>query len=174
MDRSAYLRLLSILSLDFVINVPLVVVALVNVALAGSQSTANLPYGNWNEVHHAFGGFGNITTATAEEWSSSGKWIVFTVKWDEWVYVLHALVFFGVFGTTPEMVVRARNGFWLATEYTSCGTLRRPKATESTPPPDSSRVVGVSSLSSVEAGYVIYRCLHNGMLIFSAVAYHDL
>jgi len=48
---------------------------------------------------------------------------VFITKWDEWVYVLHAVVFFVVFGTTPEMRQYYWSVLWFIPER--CGYKRR-------------------------------------------------
>ena len=38
------------------------------------------------------------------------------IKRDEWLYVLHAIMFFCVFGTTPEMRSYYRSAFWFILE----------------------------------------------------------
>ena len=73
------------------------------------------------------GSLSTILQTPASDWSTSGTWSVFTVKWDEWVYVLHAVVFFGVFGTTPEMRHYYWSALWFIPER--CG-YKRPRASE--------------------------------------------
>ena len=41
---------------------------------------------------------------------------VWIVKWDEWIFVAHALVFFGVFGTTPAMRQLYTRALWYIPE----------------------------------------------------------
>ncbi len=38
------------------------------------------------------------------------------MKWNKWIYVIHAVMFFGVFGTTPEMRQHYRTAFWFIPE----------------------------------------------------------
>ena len=58
---------------------------------------------------------GSISQDPVSEWSLD-KWTIFTVKWDEWVYVFHAIAFFCTFGTTPEMRSYYRAAFWFIPE----------------------------------------------------------
>jgi len=44
---------------------------------------------------------------------------VIVIKWNEWLYVLHAVVFFSVFGTTPKMRQHYWSALWFVPER--CG-----------------------------------------------------
>ncbi len=88
----------------------------------------NYPYVSWKNVHDGEAGnlpglsLSSIVQMPASVWGTD-RWEVFTVKWDEWIYVVHAIVFFGVFGTTPEMRQYYRTAFWFVPER--CGYRRR-------------------------------------------------
>lgn len=88
---------------------------------AGQADTENYPYVSWANVHNGVGGLdpgvslSTINQVSANDWSSA-EWVFFSVKWDEWIYVLHAFIFFAVFGTTPEMRRHYRNAFWYIPE----------------------------------------------------------
>ena len=106
--RNRYNRLMMVACLDTLFNVPVLVTIVVTQISKGSDSSLNYPYISWKNVHEGVGGqlpgysLSSILQTPASLWSMD-KWDVFNVKWDEWVYVLHAVIFFGVFGTTPEM-----------------------------------------------------------------------
>ncbi len=74
--------------------------------MQGKGNPLNYPYISWKNVHDGAGGnapgttLSSILQTPAVEWSST-RWNVFNVKWDEWLYVLHAIMFFSLFGTTP-------------------------------------------------------------------------
>ncbi len=86
----------------------MLIIILVTSIAAGKYSPLNSPYVSWKNVHDGAGGLlpgaslSTILQTTASSWSTNG-WTVFDIKWDEWLYVLHAIIFFAVFGTTPEM-----------------------------------------------------------------------
>lgn len=94
--------------LDVLFNLPVLLISLITSILAGKNSPLNYPYMSWKNVHEGEGGsapglsLGSVLQVPASTWGTEA-WGVFDVKWDEWLYVLHAIVFFCVFGTTPEM-----------------------------------------------------------------------
>ncbi len=116
-----YFRLMIIACLDTLLNVPVLIIIIVKNILQGKDSALNYPYVSWKNVHDGAGGnfpglsLSSIVQTPASEWSTN-KWEVFTSKWDEWLYVLHAIIFFGVFGTTPEMRQHYRAAFWFIPE----------------------------------------------------------
>jgi len=63
---------------------------------------------------HASWGFVNdrslnvILKVSAQEWGTN-IWLVFAVKCTEWMYVLDAILFFSIFGTTPQAMRRYRS-----------------------------------------------------------------
>ncbi len=113
---SKYSRLMLIACLDTLFNVPVLITSIIVDILLGKEGALNYPYISWKNVHDGAGGnlpglsLSSILQVPASEWSASA-WSVFEVKWDEWIYVLHALMFFGVFGTTPEMRQFYRSAF---------------------------------------------------------------
>ncbi len=105
-----------IVCLDTALNLPFLIVALVQDIASGKANSANLPYKSWNNVHHGAGGtlppelgLGTILEVPAAVWSAD-KWLTVSVKWDEWIFVAYAIVFFAVFGTTSEMKKLAGGG----------------------------------------------------------------
>jgi len=115
-----------IVCLDTAVNLPFLLVALVQDIASGKSNSANASYKSWENVHHGLGGnippelgLGTILQVPAANWSMD-KWSVLSVKWDEWIFVFYAVVFFAVFGTTSEM----KN---LLLKYVRAVT-RRPKA----------------------------------------------
>jgi len=116
--------------LDTIFNVPVLIIDIVSAGLQGEHSSVNQPYVSWKNVHDGEGGLlpggplSTIVQTPASAWSAEGTWSVFFVKWNEWIYVLHAVVFFGVFGTTPEM----RQHYWSALWFIPkrCGYKRQP------------------------------------------------
>jgi len=116
-----YKRLMAITLLDTIFNLPVLVIILVTSIVAGKNNPLNAPYVSWKNVHDGAGGLlpgsslSSILKSPAFEWSTDG-WTVFDVKWDEWLYVIHALIFFGVFGTTPEMRHYYRRALWFIPE----------------------------------------------------------
>ena len=103
-----YNRLMVIAYLDFLFNLPVLIISLVTSILEGRSSPLNFPYISWKNVHDGEGGnapglsLSSVLQVPARTWGKE-TWGVFDVKWDEWLYVVHAIVFFCVFGTTPEM-----------------------------------------------------------------------
>ncbi|KLO06012.1 STE3-domain-containing protein [Schizopora paradoxa] len=98
-----YKRLMAIALLDTIFNLPVLIIILVASIASGKNSPLNSPY------------LSTILQTSASSWSTSG-WTVFDVKWDEWLYVLHAVIFFSVFGTTPEVRHYYRLALWFVPE----------------------------------------------------------
>lgn len=90
---------MAIAFLTLLLDLPVLMLVVTTRLLAGHGSDLNNPYRSWSFVRD--GSLSEIFQTTAEEWGCD-KWLVFTVKWNEWVYVLHAIVFFSIFGTTLE------------------------------------------------------------------------
>jgi len=127
--RTKYKRLMIIACLDTMFNLPILIAAVVMSGLAGDDSALNQPYTSWRNVHDGAGGnlpgtsLSTILQTLASTWSSGEIWNVFALKWDEWINVLHAVFFFGVFGTTPEMRRYYWSALWFLPER--CGYKRR-------------------------------------------------
>jgi len=107
--------------LDTILNLPLIVISIVTGILQGKDTTLNQPYISWKNVHDNGGGnlpglsLSSILQKPASVWSTD-SWTVFIVKWNEWFCVLHAVIFFSLFGTTPEMRRYYRTAFWFIPE----------------------------------------------------------
>jgi len=119
--HNKYNRLMVITCLDTIFNLPVDIAVVVMSNLPGKEGSLKYPYINWKNVHDGAGGIApglslsSITQTPASEWSADA-WGVLTTKWNEWCFVLHAVVFFGVFGTTPEMRQYYRSAFWFIPE----------------------------------------------------------
>jgi len=115
--HSKYSRLIAIACLDTIFSLPVLITSTITNILEGKDNTLNYAYISWKNVHDGAGGnlpglsLSSIVQTPASAWSAD-PWSVFVVKWDEWIYVVHALIFFSVFGTTPEMRQYYRSAFW--------------------------------------------------------------
>ncbi|KLO09459.1 STE3-domain-containing protein [Schizopora paradoxa] len=127
MTYNRYNRLMVIAYFDVLFNLPVLMVSLVTSILEGNKSPLNFPFKSWKNVHEGEGGnapglsLSSILQVPANTWGMD-TWGVFVVKWDEWLYVVHAIMFFCVFGTTPEMRRYYRNLFRFVPNR--CGTRR--------------------------------------------------
>ncbi len=133
--HNKYNRLMVIACLDTLFNLPVAILIFLANITQGKERSLNYPYISWKNVHDGAGGnapglsLSSILQTPASAWSTSG-WDVFGVKWDEWNYVLHAIIFFSVFGTTPEMRQHYRTAFWFIPER--CGYKRQRVSEEET------------------------------------------
>lgn len=98
-SQSHFLRMLVLGCFDMFITLPTQVIALV---ISAMDSAPFRFYNGWAYIHSDWGP--NLQPKSL--WST-GKWTVFIVHWDEWLYPFFALVFFALFGLTPE----ARKGY---------------------------------------------------------------
>jgi len=121
MNSSKYQRLMLIACLDTLTNLPMIIIVLATSISEGKNSAVNFPYVSWKNVHDGIGGLApgqslsSIIRIPASDWSTS-TFAVFQVKWNEWLFVLLAVIFFGVFGTTPEMRQYYRSALWFIPE----------------------------------------------------------
>lgn len=98
-SQSHFLRMLALGCFDMFITLPIQVIALF---ISAMDSPPFRFYKGWTYIHSDWGP--NLEPKSL--WSTS-KWTVFIVHWDEWLYPFFALVFFTLFGLTPE----ARKGY---------------------------------------------------------------
>jgi len=82
-------------------NLVMVMVTVVTGLVADQGSALKFPHANW--AFRQDGSLSVIHQVTAQEWGSN-IWLVFTVKWNEWIYVLDAIFLFSIFGTTPQAI----------------------------------------------------------------------
>ncbi|KLO05673.1 fungal pheromone STE3G-protein-coupled receptor [Schizopora paradoxa] len=107
-SKLEFKRLLVIACLDTAFNLPVLILITIYSVVSGSNDSLNYPYISWKNVHDGAGGnfpgtsLSTIMQVPASDWGTDG-WNIFNVKWDEWLYVAHAIMFFSVFGTTPQM-----------------------------------------------------------------------
>lgn len=104
----SYKRMALMTFIDTIFNLPVLFFVTIKSATGGTSNAINLPYISWDNVHNGDGGklpgasLSTIIQVPASAWSRSPSQVLAN-KWNMWVYVGHALVFFGVFGTTPKM-----------------------------------------------------------------------
>ncbi|KLO18433.1 fungal pheromone STE3G-protein-coupled receptor [Schizopora paradoxa] len=116
-----HLRIMTIASLTLLLDLPLLAASLAtSLAASASQSHSSHPYPY--AIHTSTSSSrGTITQTPASKWGGNGGALgVFTVKWLEWIYVLHALIFFAIFGTTPEATRRHRSAFRWVVGWVIC------------------------------------------------------
>ncbi|KLO11428.1 fungal pheromone STE3G-protein-coupled receptor [Schizopora paradoxa] len=113
-------RLILIACLDTIFNFPIMIVGgIVQNALMGSKGGSSQPYVSWSNVHDGTSSWlagetlSTITQTPASSWSMN-KWTVLNLKWNEWIYVAQAILYFAVVGTTPEMGHFLRRVFCLS------------------------------------------------------------
>jgi len=130
--HSKYTRLMVIACLDTLFNLPVSITLIITDILQGKSNGLNYPFISWKNVHDGAGGnlpglsLSTIVQVPASAWSTD-PWAVFTIKWNEWLYVFHTILFFGVFGTTPEMREHCRSAFWFVPERLG---YKRPRASK--------------------------------------------
>ncbi len=136
--QNKYIRVMTITCLTLLLDLPALIVLVATKLIEGQESDINHSYRSWAFIHD--GSLSKILQTTAHEWGGD-KWQVFNVKWNEWMYVLHAMVFFSIFGTTPESLRRYRSAISCVLE--SIGLKKKTQATagaseimfSSNPPP---------------------------------------
>ncbi|KLO13321.1 STE3-domain-containing protein [Schizopora paradoxa] len=113
--RSSYKRKMVIVCFDTAFNLPPLLYSVIQDILAGKENPSNASYRSWHAVHHGEAGLSHpewgvdtILQYPASVWSK-GRWAVLAIKWEEWIFVAHAVVFFAVFGTTTDMKDLVRN-----------------------------------------------------------------
>ncbi|KLO14122.1 STE3-domain-containing protein [Schizopora paradoxa] len=98
------MRALTITYVTLLLNLPILAV-LVTTLIAGHESNLDRPSQSWSFVR--YGWLSKIIQTTAETWGND-KWQVLAVKWNEWIYVVHGIIFFSIFGTTEEARISYR------------------------------------------------------------------
>lgn len=99
-SRSSFYRMLALGCLDAIITLPITITNMIaSIAEIGQLLDF---YPGWSFLHSDW----EPLLYPKSTWSM-GKWLMFTVHWDEWINLFFALVFFCIFGLTPE----ARKGY---------------------------------------------------------------
>ena len=106
MNRSGFLKLLALGLFDILLTLPLSIVALVQDILQDGIT------GFWPGWKAAHASFSTISTDTSEEWESAGSWMVFSIRFDQWINPIFAVAFFLLFGTTKQKRAWYRSIFW--------------------------------------------------------------
>lgn len=99
-SKSQFFRLFTLGYLDAFITVPIAITGLAgNIIVTGSFFSF---YQGWTIIHSDW----ELELFPKSMWSKI-TWNVFSVYWDKWIIPFWALVFFSLFGLTPE----ARKGY---------------------------------------------------------------
>ncbi|KLO11589.1 fungal pheromone STE3G-protein-coupled receptor [Schizopora paradoxa] len=103
--------------LNTMLNLPATVFIILSNVVAGQDSGLNQPFISWKNVHDQAPGLSlsSIVQTPASEWSEDTQALIL-VKWNEWFFVVAAVVFFAVFGTFPEMRRYYHSALWYIPE----------------------------------------------------------
>lgn len=101
-SRGSYLRIMALGCFDVVIVLPLSILLLVQ----GYEGAPIVFWPGWKAIHSDW----RPVSVPASEWKPF-PWDNFEVRWDEWINVLLAVVFFALFGLTEEASHIYRNAF---------------------------------------------------------------
>lgn len=104
-NHSSYLRILSLGCLDIFVTLPIGILGLV----VDVKENVIVFYTGWTELHTDWEPPG----ITKEMWSST-PFGTFDVKWNQWVNVFFALIYFALFGLTAEARAKYRRAFHFA------------------------------------------------------------
>lgn len=99
LSQSHFYRMIALGCFDTFITLPVTIVVFVVSILHAKPLEF---YQGWTYTHSNWG----PALVPKKSWSTD-KWAVFTVHWGEWLMPFIALVFFALFGLTPE----ARGGY---------------------------------------------------------------
>ena len=120
-NRNSYFRIMALGCIDALFTLPL---NIIDVVLNSLDFPVDF-WPGWTAVHADFGMIGQYSTA---DWKSGGFWSVFAVRWDEWINVLFAVVFFALFGLTGEARARYKAAFWKVVGLTGLRPRAAPKS----------------------------------------------
>lgn len=99
LNQSYIYRVFALGCFDAFITLP---ISLINLVISIQLTPIFYFYQGWTFIHSDWGPF----LYSRSMWSTF-KWSVFSVRWDEWINPFLALVFFSLFGLTPD----ARQGY---------------------------------------------------------------
>lgn len=103
-SRSTFFRIMVLGCLDIILILPINIIAIVGDAKQGPLSF----WAGWSTVHT---GFSEIPAESTEEWMSA-FWDDFFVRYNEWINVALAVIFFMLFGLTGEARGKYKSVFW--------------------------------------------------------------
>lgn len=103
-NHSSYLRILALGCLDIFVTLPIGILGLV----IDVKQNMIVFYTGWTVLHTEWEPLG----ITKEMWGST-PFGTFDVKWNEWVNVFFALIYFALFGLTAEARAKYRRTFRL-------------------------------------------------------------
>ena len=92
--------------MDIILTLPITIVDLIEGLL---QTEVNGFYPGWTAAHEHFS---TVGTVTEKEWRSAGFWFNFTIRFDQWITPVFALVFFLLFGITEQKCAWYKALFW--------------------------------------------------------------
>lgn len=105
LDHSRYYRAIILGCMDAVLTLPL------SIFLMWSNAVPEGPVQPWPGWTYVHDDFSKVRLIPAFIWRAD-RWTAFTVKWDEWVAVFCAVVFFLFFGISPDTRNAYQSLFW--------------------------------------------------------------
>lgn len=104
MNRSSYFRVMALASMDILLTLPISVLVLVT----GKVNTKLAVWPGWALLHNDWAPI----RLPASFWIPK-FWLNFSIRWDEWINPMFALVFFLIFGLTEEARGMYRSAFFV-------------------------------------------------------------
>jgi pheromone a factor receptor len=101
-----FYRVFILTAVDAMFTIPLSIL----VVYINAVQVPIYPYVGWADLHY---NFSRVDTFTTEQIAAQNDpWLTFSKVWSQWIYVLCALVFFMVYGTSMDFVRFYWNGTW--------------------------------------------------------------
>ena len=111
-DRGVFFKFFALTFFDIIITLPVTVLGLIVESL--SQNGIPFFWPGWSFVHaHSSA----VLEVTSDEWKSTGRWSVFSIRYNQWINPIFALVFFCIFGLTKQSRERYRDIFKVFLKY---------------------------------------------------------
>lgn len=103
MSRGSYFRVMALASMDILLTLPISVLVLVT----GKVNNKLAVWRGWALLHNDWAPI----RMRASHWIPA-FWLNFSIRWDEWINPMFALVFFLIFGLTEEARGMYRSAFF--------------------------------------------------------------
>lgn len=104
MSRGSYFRVMALASMDILLTLPISVLVLIT----GKVNTKLAVWPGWALLHNDWAPI----RLPASFWIPK-FWLNFSIRWDEWINPMFALVFFLIFGLTEEARGMYRSAFFV-------------------------------------------------------------
>ncbi len=103
-----YIRMMMITFTMLLFHIPILILIIIlpSVLIADQKSALESLHTSWAPGHNA--SLSVIHLVSSQELDGMGSWTIFSLKWSEWIFVLDAILFFSIFGTTSQAMRRYR------------------------------------------------------------------